>query len=142
MKITHRRGVQILDYSEVDLLLRQGLTQQEVADRFGVTQAAISQARVRGRVKSGRTRADSILPWSIKAAHRNLNVPKMLRCAARMEKGEDIGANEAQTVRFVQTLREQGSVIHYEPNVAPYFFRVAARPEIDTWLVRVPDSEG
>ena len=28
MKITHRRGVQILDYSEVDQLLRQGLTRR------------------------------------------------------------------------------------------------------------------
>lgn len=52
----------MLDYADVEKLLRQGWTQQQVADKYGVTQSAVSLTRARGWVKAGRTPARSEIP--------------------------------------------------------------------------------
>lgn len=121
-------------------MLRAGHTQQRVADRYGVTQSAVAAARRRGMVTEGKEYAPrGRTPWTILPEHRNLNVPKMLRCAARLEAGELVGeSNTRATRQFIEGLRQQGAVIHYDPEAPPYFFRVPRREGVDTWLVRDP----
>lgn len=136
------QGPQVLDYAEVNKLLRAGYTQQQVADKAGTTQSAISAARRRGVVTEGRGWVRSAIPWALRPEHRNLNVPKMLRCAARLEAGETIGESNRKAARqFIEGLRLQGAVIHYDPEVAPYFFRVPRREGVDAWLVRDPSLD-
>ncbi len=133
------QGHHILDYSEVDQLLRSGWTQVAVARKYGVTQAAVSQARRRGRLKDGDTKVMHSLPWKVRKEHLNLYAPKMLRTAARLEAGYSIGDSLApQVAVFLQGLESTDAVIHYEPDLDPPFIRVPRRQGIDLWWVRDP----
>lgn len=135
-------GAQILDYSEAEQLLRQGLTQAEVAQRFGVTQPAISAAIRRGRIKFDTGAPPKRLPWTIKKEHTNLAIPRLLRFALRIEDGDETLRPEfrKQGEAFVRRLREMDAVIHYEADVEPHFFRVPRRHGIDTGLWREPEE--
>jgi hypothetical protein len=134
-------GAQRIDYSEAEQLLRQGVTQEDVARKFGVSQSAISAAIGRGRIKfdTGFTKR---LPWRIKKEHHNLAIPRNLRLAMRVQAGDtDMDPRLlASAVGFLHKLEELDAVIHYDPEVEPYFFRVKRRPEIDKGLVREPDA--
>ena len=137
-------GVQRIDYSVAEQMLRAGATQQEVADHFGVTQPAINRAIWRGRIKDityDRAKKDeSGIPWHpIKAEHRSRYLVRMLRAAARRSRGEKSApVIEAQLDAFLAQTREHDFVIHYEPETQEGFFRVPRRPGIDTGLVRDP----
>ena len=122
-------------------MLRQGLSQTEVAARFGVKQAAISMAINRGRIKFD-TGVRRLLPWNnIKQEHLRLNVPRQLRAAMHLTAGDEQPANvEEQARRFMEELDRMGAVIHYDPEVAPYWFRVPRRAGVDLGLVREPDK--
>lgn len=133
-------GVQRLDYSEAEQMLRAGATQQEVADRFGVSQSAVSVAISRGRIKfdTGFTKR---LPWVVKKEHHNLAIPRMLRLAIRVQAGDDMDPRLAEQARgFIRNLESLDAVVHYDPEVAPYFFRVQRRHGIDRGLVREPGT--
>lgn len=137
----HNTGLLRENYSEAEQLLRSGMPQTEVADRFGVTQAAISMAISRGRIKFD-TGVRRLLPWkNIKQEHLRLNVPRQLRAAMHLVAGDEQPPNvEAQARRFMDDLDRMGAVIHYDPDVAPYWFRVPRRPGLDLGLVREPDK--
>jgi hypothetical protein len=131
-------GKQLLDYSEATKMLRAGATQTEVAQRFGVSQSAVSTAIKRGRIKFD-TGFERRLPWHMKPEHVNLAVPRNLRLALRLKAGE--GHTMPPYLRqqgegFIRTLEETGTVIHYEPDVPPYWFRVQRREGIDEGLIR------
>ena len=132
----------MLDYNEADQLLRAGLSQREVAARYGVTQSAIAAARRRGMLKEGNTAYQSALPWRVRPEHLQLNVAKMLRCVYRLERGEAIGESNRRAVdSFIAGLQASDAVIHYDPEVSPYFFRVPRRPGVDLGWVRDPSVE-
>lgn len=133
-------GVQLLDYSEAEQLLRQGMTQQEVGARFGVTQGAVAAAIMRGRIKVDRHNQRA-LPWAVRPEHRQLAIPRMIRIATRIERGDkDIPPLlRKQGEGFLRVLEEMDAVIHYDPDVAPYFFRVPRRRGVDVGIFRNPD---
>lgn len=125
-------------YSEAEQLLRQGLTQKEVAERLNRTQAWVSVSIKRGRIKYD-TGFERRLPWRMKTEHVNLSIPRGLRLAMRVQAGEEMPDYlRQQGEGFLRTLEETDTVIHYEPDVAPYFFRVPRREGIDNGLVREP----
>lgn len=137
-----RDNRQKLDYSEVSQLLRAGWTQQQVADKFGTTQGAVSLAKRRGNVEGGPIYVRSDMPWKIRPEHMSLHLPKMLRANARREAGESLGPSIGHLLdAFLASMKELDAVVHYEPEVSPYFFRVARRPGIDTSLVRDPSYD-
>jgi hypothetical protein len=135
-----RAGVQRLDYKEAEKMLRAGATQQEVADRFGVRQAAVSLAISRGNIKHD-TGFERRLPWHMHREHVNLSIPRSLRLAMRVQAGEEDMPEylRRQGEGFIRTLDEMDAVIHYEPEVSPYFFRVPRRHGIDLGLIREPE---
>lgn len=123
-------------------MLRAGATQREVAIRYGVTVAAVSAAIKRGRIKYD-TGFRRVLPWKMKAEHANLAIPRMLRLAERIRTGRDEGMPaylRAQGEGFTRNLESMGAVIHYDPDVSPYWFRVPRREGIDNGLIREPDD--
>lgn len=135
-------GVQRLDYSEAEQMLRAGKTQSEVAEHFGVSQAAVSVAIARGNIKFD-TGFKRRLPWTIKKEHSNLAIPRALRLALRLLDGEELSPAMRKTAQgFLNKLEELDAVIHYDPDVEPFFFRVPRRSEIDHSLFREPDDPG
>lgn len=134
-------GKQRLDYSEAEQMLRAGATQQAVAEKFAVSQAAVSLAIRRGNIKFD-TGYERRLPWRMKTEHVHLAIPRGLRLAMRVQAGETEGMPEylrREGEGFIRTLDELDAVIHYDPDVAPHFFRVPRRHGIDEGLVREPD---
>lgn len=137
-----KTGAQRIDYAEATKMLRAGATQRDVADRYGVSVAAVSAAIKRDRIKFD-TGYRRHLPWKMKTEHANLAIPRMLRLAERIRTGQDEGMPEylrAQGEGFAKRLEEMDAVIHYDPDVPPYWFRVPRRDGIDTGLIREPDA--
>ena len=142
MTTSKTRGgkAQLLDYSEAEQMLRAGKTQAQVAAKFGVSQSAVSLAIKRGRIKFD-TGFERLLPWTMKAEHINLSVPRGLRLAMRVQRGETQDMPpylRAQGEGFIRTLEEMDAVIHYDPEVHPHWFRVPRRHGIDQGLIREP----
>jgi hypothetical protein len=139
----HGAKQQLLDYNEAEQMLRAGATQAQVAEKFGVSQSAVSLAIKRGRIKFD-TGFERVLPWKMRAEHINLSVPRGLRLALRVQRGdiEDMPSYlRAQGEGFIRTLEEMDAVIHYDPEVHPYWFRVPRRHGIDKGLIREPGVE-
>ena len=140
---TRGSGVQRLDYSEAEQMLRGGATQLEVAQKFGVSQSAVSLAIKRGNIKHD-TGFERLLPWHMRREHVNLSIPRNLRLALRVQRGETDGMPEylrQQGEGFLRTLEEMDAVIHYDPDVSPWWFRVPRRPGIDNGLIREPEPD-
>ena len=135
-----RTTVQRIDYSEAEQMLRAGKTQQDVADKFGVGQSAVAAAISRGRIKID-TGFKKRLPWTIHKEHHSLAIPRALRLAMRVQEGDQTLSPELRKIGegFLRKLEEMDAVVHYDPDVEPYFFRVPRRPGIDGGLVREPD---
>lgn len=133
---------QRIDYAEAAKMLRAGASQREVADLFGVGQAAISRAISRGAIKGieyDRTKTDeSPIPWSpIRKEHRNSHLARMLRAAARRERGDrSAPVIEAQLDLFLKDLRKRDLVVVHDPEMG--WTRVPRRRGIDAWLIRDP----
>ena len=142
--------VQRIDYAEAAVLLRAGRTQQEVADRFGVSQPAVNRAIWRGRIKGvsyDRTEmGQSFIPWRpLLAQHRSKYPAKMLRAAARRARGQaSAPVTAAQLNQFLRSLDAHGAVVHYDPETPEGFFYVPRRVGIDIGLIRNPylDDDG
>ena len=139
-----KQGRQRLDYAEAEQMLRAGATQQEVADRFGVSQPAVNRAIWRGRIKDityDRTNTDeTAIPWHpVRPEHRSRYLVRMLRAAARRDRGEKSApVIEAQLDNFLRQMDAMDCVVHYDPETEDGWFRVARRPGVDLGLVRDP----
>lgn len=123
-------------------MLRAGATQQEVADRFGVGQSAVAAAIARGRIKvdTGFTKR---LPWRIKKEHHSLAIPRALRLAIRVRENDPDLSPQLRAIGegFLRKLAELDAVVHYDPDVEPYFFRVPRREGIDKGLFYENDHD-
>jgi hypothetical protein len=126
-------------------MLRNGMTQQQVADIFGVTQAAVSANVVRGNIKIDyRDRPEGpAMPWHpIRPEHRNRYLARMLRANHRRQQGlKSAPVLEAMLDKFLAAAKEQDFVVTYEPDTEEGFFRVARREGIDEGLIRNPDLD-
>lgn len=140
-KTKARSGRQKLDYSEAEQMLRDGATQSEVAERFDVSQSAVSLAIRRGNIKHD-TGFERLLPWHMRSEHVNLAIPRALRLAMRVQRGETEEMPEylrREGEGFIRTLEDLDAVIHYDPDTAPFWFRVPRRHGVDDGLIRKPD---
>lgn len=138
-----RRGVQQIDYAEAGQMLRDGRTRKEVADRFGVTPAAIATAILRGNIEADPVRAQTrAVPWSpIAPQHREKYLVRMLRAAHRRDAGlTNAPVMEAQLNTFMASMERDGWVVDYDPDSEDGFVRVPRREGIDLGLVREPGA--
>src|SRR5687768_6051706 len=107
-------GAQRIDYKEAEQMLRAGATQQEVADAFGVTQAAVSANISRGNINIEYDRsAIPAVPWHpIRAEHRDRYLIRMLRAYNRRQQGKkNAPVLEAMLDKFLANAEEQDFVV-------------------------------
>jgi hypothetical protein len=146
-KALTRRGEwkQKIDYSEAEQMLRAGATQAAVAEHFAVSQAAVSNAISRGRIKADTDRTDDrAVPWSpIRREHREKYLVRMLRAAHRRDRGlVNAPVMEAQLNTFIASMERDGWVVDYDPDTEDGFIRVPRREGIDLGYVREPGLDG
>ena len=143
---TRGAWAQKIDYSEAEQMLRAGATQQEVADHFGVSQGAVSNAIRRGALKADTNRPERrAVPWSpVLPQHRDQYLVRMLRAAHRRDQGLGSAAViEAQLDKFLEAVERDGFVVDYRPDLDEKrgFVRVPRRQGVDEWLVREPQLD-
>lgn len=138
-------GAQRIDYKMAEQMLRSGATQREVAEKFGVTQAAISRAVTRGAIKHEYTSyaQGRSMPWHIREEHQNKYLARMLRAHHRKEQGlTSAPPLERMLESFLRSAEEQDFVITYDPDTEDGFFRVPRRPGVDDLpLIRRDDLD-
>lgn len=135
--------------SEVDQLLRQGLTYREVAERLrrdfniDVKPNSITAWRRRRGEDYRRPRHEDLLPWRVKSEHTYMYIPKLLRWESRLRAGEAVHPGDQRKVElFKQRLANafpNGGVVHYDPDTDQGWWIVERRPGIDNDIIRNPD---
>lgn len=139
-RLTHRgEWAQKIDYSEAEQMLRAGATQKDVAEHFGASQSAVSQAITRGMIKVQTNRTDDrAMPWKpIMPEHRHTYLARMLRVAHRRARGmKSAAVMEAQLDTMLKTMTRDGWVVDYDPEQG--FIKVPRRLGVDEGLIREP----
>lgn len=139
-------ATKVVNENEILRWFDQGKTHQEMAELYlekynievGRTMFA-NFARRRG-LDRRQTRDDKLIPWEVKAQHRYAHSILMLRAEARRRAGHKLSERTEHAVdMFIQGLKEDGAVIHYEPDTEQGWFRVPPRQGIDLDLIREPE---
>ncbi|MEU7570344.1 hypothetical protein [Micromonospora sp. NPDC049240] len=85
------------------------------------------------------TRNEELMPWFVQEQHRSLFPAQMLRAEARRREGKELKPAEDRRLQsFLKRLKDEGLVVHYDPDTDEGWFYVPARPDIDTDLIRRP----
>lgn len=131
---------------KVEMMIRRGMRPVEIVqrlldeDNIEVTPEAISAWRRRRGIEPWVERYDDLLPWRIAKEHVALYPAKMLRLEAARRRGKPLPAEMIPRLdAWIKNREDEDTVVHYERELAPYFFYVPRR-EKDTDLIRVPDQ--
>lgn len=127
------------DADTLGTLRREGKTYQEIADRYGVSRAAVHVALTRSNlIETPRPRYDREIPWTVKVGFSNAYPLAMLRISARRNAGLAVRADKARYLdNWVSMLQAENAVVAYSPSKG--FYYVARRDNIDTGLIRKPN---
>jgi hypothetical protein len=110
--------------SEVELrqLLREGLTEQEIADKYAMTRGAISYYKRKYNIPKTRTLGvghKDVLPWTIYGRDHFDGTVRLIRIWSKLQKGEPV-ARQSDALRaqeFVHWLVEKDLVVDYRPGL-------------------------
>jgi hypothetical protein len=117
-------GRPALGPSETDLrkMLREGLTEQEIADKYGMTRGAISYYKRKYNIP--RTRQLGVghkdfLPWTIYGEDHFDGTVRLLRWYSKLQKGEPVSrlSDAVRAEEFVNWLIEKDLVVDYRPGL-------------------------
>lgn len=138
----------IVDEGEVVRWIEEGRTYKWMCEEYlrkydlQVSPSMFSNFRSRRGLDRRSARNDELIPWEVKREHRWRYPLAMLRYEARRRAGFDIDPEKLdQLEAWVSHLREDGVVVHYDPDTEDGFFYVAPRDGIDTDLIRVPEHK-
>ncbi|WP_159795612.1 hypothetical protein [Puerhibacterium puerhi] len=137
----------IQDHTEVKRWFDEGATYPQMVDRYREKyniETTIQMWSNYGRRRGLKRRVawdPQLLPWKVRDEHRNRGHYVMLTREARRRAGLPVPEDGLRRLEsWKAKLQKSGRVVHYDPDVEPYFFAVPARPGIDTDLIRVPDK--
>jgi len=128
--------------------VEEGLNHEQIQERIRREMGEeVALSSVSGHLSriglTNRVRYDDFIPWGrISVDHNHAFQLTMLRIGARLEAGKEVRPVDLKRYQnWVAQLKEAGAVVHYEYDSPDGFYYVAARPKIDTGLVRVPDRQ-
>ena len=138
----------IKDEGEIVRWLEEGRTYAWMVEEYDrkynlqTSPSMFSNFRARRGLERRSARDDDLIPWAVDRRHRWRYPLAMLRYEARRRAGLDIDSDRvAQLNAWVEHLREQGVVVHYDPDTEDGFFYVSPRPGVDTDLIREPERK-
>lgn len=138
--------VRVPDKTQMKKYLREGLTQQQIADRWlvdsgeQVSRSAIAMAIGRYELDSAnpRPRYEDTMPWHVAQEHKDRYDARMLRLEARRRRGEQLTKhNKTRLTHWLKELEERDAVVAYVPDTEPGFVWVK-RHDGDDDIIRRP----
>ncbi|MDO5495450.1 MAG: hypothetical protein Q4G64_07040, partial [bacterium] len=85
-------------------------------------------------------RRPELIPWMVKEEHRLAYPVAMLRVEDRRRRGEIVRTTDLERLdAWKARLKDDGLVVHYDPDTAGGFWLVPKREGIDEDMIRVPD---
>lgn len=136
----------VVDHTEVRRWFEQGKTYPEMVELYlskynvETTPTMWSNYARRHGIKRRAVWDEELVPWRVRPEHRNKGAYLLLTQEARRRAGRKISPEyERRLASWKKKLAETGTVVHYDPDVEPYFHAVPAREGVDTDLVRTPD---
>jgi hypothetical protein len=136
----------IQDESEIIRWFEQGKTYQWMSDEYmrkyglDVHMTMFSNFRRRRGLDGRKVRDTELIPWKVKAEHRFASAVTHLRQEARRRAGVPLTPDVEQRLNvWIANLKEDGLVVHYDPELEFGFVYVPAREGIDNDLIREPD---
>ncbi|MFJ2030137.1 hypothetical protein [Streptosporangium sp. NPDC087985] len=106
----------LIDQSELRQLVREGLSNAELAARFGVSESGILQAKRAAGLSKPMLDHSRALPWKLDRAHSQSGPATNLRNLSSVAQGRAIPAEKLNTaLRWADRLVAGGLDIAYEP---------------------------
>ncbi|WP_344982336.1 hypothetical protein [Streptosporangium fragile] len=122
----------LIDHDELRRLAGQGLSNAELAARFGVSESGILQAKRAAGLSKPMLDHSRAIPWKLNRAHNQSGPATNLRNLSSVAQGRTIPAEKTNTaLRWAGRLVAAGLDVSYEPERG--FFEIPA-VEGD-WLV-------
>lgn len=126
----------------------QGMRLIDIAEKYGVTEAAVWRALDRAGFTKERATYKDVLPWEIADEHKTTAVMDRFRAIAKQKSGGTLSPEEDRLLaEWLRQLADKDVVVDYRrdepPNPASRkggFFYVP-RTEDDRWLIREPKPE-
>lgn len=115
--------------------------QQRYRDKYNIETTLSMWGNFRRRKGLPRriTRDDDLIPWMVKPQHRHSYPILMLRKEARRRSGAPVTEEQSREIDgWLRNLKEDGAVVHYDPDTEQGWFYVKRRPDIDTDIIRRP----
>lgn len=156
MQVTQVRGrgdnvpahSKVQDMQEAIRWLEEGKTYQWIVDeylrKYNIETTISMWAAIRRRhgIDNRIVRDDDLIPWAVKPEHRHSHAVSMLRAEARRRAGKTLTPlMEEMLNAWLNGLRRDNTVIHYEPDTDEGWWYVARRAGIDMDLIREPDRK-
>ena len=90
--------------------------------------------------KAKQVRDPRYMPWRLWPEHKWLLEPMILRALARQRQGLPVPERkEREITNLLATLEQNGTVLHYVPELDPPFIEVPREPQDGDYPVRQPD---
>lgn len=119
-------------------LLEKGLTHQQIADAYGVTQQAVSGHVRLNNLAPAPPRYPAAVPWFVKAEHRGQYALRMLRLYGKRESGKPLKPGQAAMLeRYEKRLAGLNDVVDYAEDIG---FYLTPRRKTDKGLIHEPKA--
>lgn len=127
-------------------LRRQGWTQREIADTYGVTQAAVHKALSKADLDTGYYSYRDLLPWDVAPEHLSVSVMHYFRSILKQRRGIELRPEEERSLNaWLKDLRDSNLVVTYHKDAPPNSasrkggFYYVERSDRDDWIIRQPE---
>lgn len=133
----------IQDEQEVIRWFEEGRTYawmtEQYREKYGIETVGSMWGNFRRRRGLDRriVRDDDLIPWAVKEEHRWAYPLAMLRAEARRRAGQATEADEARLESWLDMLKEEDAVVHYDPDTEEGFHYVP-RQSGDEDLIHEP----
>lgn len=128
------------DRTTLERLRRNNVTYKEIADMYGVTEAAVyMRLRDEGLVTGRKVSHKELIPWSVKKEHQHAHPALMLRTLSRRRQGlPNLPQRDSMLDRWLDDLEAKDAVVMYDPEMPP----VAGIPQGGWWYAKRRKSDG
>jgi len=133
------------DSTTLRRLRSQGWRLKDIADTYGVTEAAVWKALERAGLTVPQKTVQDVIPWNVAEEHKATAIMERFRSIVKQQKGAPLRSEEERQLnRWLHDLSTNNVVVDYHPAAPPNaasrkggFYYTERKPE-DDWIIRRP----